>query len=491
MDEKSGSTMADSAGSHPGSLHNVALGHASVAGRGGGSYGFNGSSSYVRIPNDDSLNAGSKDEVHVSFDLRTTTTPSKPDYDLFRKGQAPGEEYKIEMQPDGHITCHYKGSSGSATAENDSDLSDGKWHHVECVKGTSSVTLTIDGKTWSKSKDVGSITNSFDMIIGAYPSGDFYEGDMDEVVFQVGDVPVRPGASFTESRTRGVAPLSVDFKDTSSGQPTSWTWRFGDGRISHAESPSHRFTRPGTYTVRLTASNSVGRTSTTRRIVVAPDRTAPRGTFEASPTSAWASYTKVRLTQRSLGDNATPARKVRRLVNWHDGTHPQRWLPGTKMTHVYTSGGGHVPTVRLTDAAGNARVVAVDRVSVKVDTIAPTDGLKRPTTVQRASVSARETLQGRAADVGTGVRSVRLRLVEKRGKVWYAYVAGSESWVRAGSHTAALAKSTLVHVVPTDHQWSYKVGSLSKGLLEIRLNARDHVGNTSSVRLYRSRLTQS
>ena len=56
MDETSGTTMNDSVGSANGTLHNVTLGLAGISGK---AYGFNGTSSYVSVPNRSSLNPGS------------------------------------------------------------------------------------------------------------------------------------------------------------------------------------------------------------------------------------------------------------------------------------------------------------------------------------------------------------------------------------------------------------------------------------------------
>ncbi len=101
-------------------------------------------------------------------------------------------------------------------------------------------------------------------------------------VFSVGGSseppPPGPTASFTASRTSGPAPLSVTFTDTSTGSPTSWAWSFGDGQASTAQSPTHVFTDPGTYTVRLTASNAGGDSVATTQITVGPGTPPPPST---------------------------------------------------------------------------------------------------------------------------------------------------------------------------------------------------------------------
>ena len=85
-----------------------------------------------------------------------------------------------------------------------------------------------------------------------------------------------PTANFTASATSGVAPLNVQFTDTSTGSPTSWSWNFGDGTSSTVKNPLHSFADAGTYTVSLTVTNSKGsdvETKTNLITVTAPPDT--------------------------------------------------------------------------------------------------------------------------------------------------------------------------------------------------------------------------
>ncbi len=68
-------------------------------------------------------------------------------------------------------------------------------------------------------------------------------------------------AAFGASPLSGVAPLAVTFTDQSTGGPTSWSWVFGDGGTSTAQSPSHTYAAQGTYTATLTVRDSAGDTS--------------------------------------------------------------------------------------------------------------------------------------------------------------------------------------------------------------------------------------
>ena len=72
---------------------------------------------------------------------------------------------------------------------------------------------------------------------------------------------VDPIANFTTNNTNGSAPLSVQFNDISTGNPTSWSWSFGDGNTSILKNPVHNYTKTGNFNVTLTVNNSVGSNS--------------------------------------------------------------------------------------------------------------------------------------------------------------------------------------------------------------------------------------
>jgi len=184
MDETSGTTMVDSAGSNDGTLKNVALGQSGFRGK---AYSFNGSSSVVTIPSAAALNPGSNDlsfTVHVKF----TKVPSG-DYDLLRKGlsSTAGGDYKMEILrkdsgASGQASCHFTGSNSAATKTAGPNLADGKWHTITCAKTANAIRLMVDGSNYSKSVSVGSITNSAVLTVGAKSGGgDWFNGLMDEV----------------------------------------------------------------------------------------------------------------------------------------------------------------------------------------------------------------------------------------------------------------------------------------------------------------------
>ncbi len=75
-------------------------------------------------------------------------------------------------------------------------------------------------------------------------------------------------ASFTPVPGSGVAPLEVTFTNTSTGDYTTSAWDFGDGESSMETSPTHTYTEPGTYTVRLNVTGPGGSDTDTVDVVV-------------------------------------------------------------------------------------------------------------------------------------------------------------------------------------------------------------------------------
>jgi len=80
-----------------------------------------------------------------------------------------------------------------------------------------------------------------------------------------------PIASFEASTTSRLAPLTVVFTDTSTGQIDGWRWDFGDGTRSIGSTAVHTYSTAGTYTVSLTVNGAGGSATITKAdLVTAP-----------------------------------------------------------------------------------------------------------------------------------------------------------------------------------------------------------------------------
>ncbi|MDD4254556.1 MAG: PKD domain-containing protein [Methanofollis sp.] len=118
---------------------------------------------------------------------------------------------------------------------------DTKWYHetYPIGHGTHTVTWTYSTLTTDTAENGGWLDN----VTYTYGGGD-------------------PVADFVTNVTenRGMAPLAVQFTDTSAGFPTAWSWDFGDGS-AHAmnAAPVHVYENTGDYPVTLTVTNIAGK----------------------------------------------------------------------------------------------------------------------------------------------------------------------------------------------------------------------------------------
>lgn len=118
------------------------------------------------------------------------------------------------------------GDGGTSTAQNPT--------HTYNVAGVYPVSLTVSGSVGTATKTVADFITVNNPVIPP------------------------PVASFSASTTTGIAPKSIAFTDTSTGDVSGWTWDFGDGSTSTVQNPTHAYNTPGTYSVSLTASGAGG-----------------------------------------------------------------------------------------------------------------------------------------------------------------------------------------------------------------------------------------
>ncbi len=123
--------------------------------------------------------------------------------------------------------------------------------------------------------------------------GTFEYGEVEDYTVNIssgGSSTNVPNTNFTANVTNGVAPLSVNFSDASSNNPTSWQWVFegGSPSSSNSQNPSVVYSTPGVYSVSLTASNSAGSNIESKIdyiIVEGTTVTAPTANFSANVTT--------------------------------------------------------------------------------------------------------------------------------------------------------------------------------------------------------------
>jgi hypothetical protein len=307
-----------------------------------------------------------------------------------------------------------------------------------------------------------------------------------------------PSASYTvtpQNSSNGVVTIEQDSltDDVSAAASISQRVDWGDGTsttvagdvtsVPHGYGP----TKAVYYPV-VTVTDQAGNESSYPLTVIVADTTAPSGVFSASPANAWAGWTVVTVSESALSDDLSAPDKITRVVDWGDGS-TEAWTVGDSLSHTYTAVGVHTPTVTIADEAGNTAAIATTSVDVAVDSVAPRARTFIPAH-KRSSVRSWATLHGRAVDAGTGVRVVRIKAIEKRGTVWYAYQPARKTWVRAGKHaSSAWHKARAARVTTVARLWSLRFAHLKRGVLVTKVSALDNVANASTWRSRTVKLT--
>jgi PKD repeat protein len=221
----------------------------------------------------------------------------------------------------------------------------GGWQNWQTLT-KSNVTLTAGQQVMRLVLDSGGISNLV--------------GDIDYLGFNfVGGVSSNPApvASFTATPTNGIAPLPVNFADSSSGMITSRMWDFGDGNTSAAVNPSHTYSNPGTYNVSLTVFGLDGTNilSQPGLIVVTPPSPPPPpvASFTTNPTQGAAPLT-VNFADTSTGTITD------RIWDFGDGTTDS----SANVVHTYNAPGVYSVNLSVFGPGGSNTVQQPDLITV-------------------------------------------------------------------------------------------------------------------------------
>jgi gliding motility-associated-like protein len=152
-----------------------------------------------------------------------------------------------------------------------------------------------------------------------------------------------PVAQFSGTPTSGCSPMIVQFTDQSTNNPTSWSWDLGNGTISFLQNPAVTYFTPGTYTVKLTATNASGSNTITKTQYI---------TVNANPVAAFTSTTPAGCYPLpvTFTDNSTPGSGVLNSWLWDfgDGYTSTDQNP----SHTYAAAGTYNVTEIVTNSNG-------------------------------------------------------------------------------------------------------------------------------------------
>ena len=119
-----------------------------------------------------------------------------------------------------------------------------------------------------------------------------------------------PIANFSANVLNGCSPLTINFNDESTGVPTSWNWDVdNDGTIDYTiKNPTHSYSKPGIYTVKLTVSNNSGSNSKTQSNYITVNPVInPAVTIYASPSSTFESGQLISFNATPLNGGSNPS----------------------------------------------------------------------------------------------------------------------------------------------------------------------------------------
>jgi len=171
------------------------------------------------------------------------------------------------------------------------------------------------------------------------------------LVFVCSLLVAQPVANFSANKTSGCSPLSVQFTDLSIGNPTSFSWAFGNGNNSILQNPSATYIVPGTYTVSLTVTNAAGSDVETKTAYI---------TVFNSPTSSFTVNKTGGCAPLVVQFNNTSTQGSSPITNWlwdfGDGNISNQNNP----SHTYTTSGPKNISLTVTDANGCASTTLVN-----------------------------------------------------------------------------------------------------------------------------------
>lgn len=224
------------------------------------------------------LGEGGTSDFH-EVDISVTEPLAPPSADFISdptEGSAPLEVEFTNQSSGDNITSRWDFGDGQS-----SDSQDAVIDHTYQVNGIFTVTLTVSGPGGPNSVATETITVTNALL-----------------------------ASFTALPATNPPGLGVQFTDTSTGNPTSWQWNFGDTETSAEQNPIHTYGAAGTYNVQLTVSNGQSSQTSQQPVTVNEPPTPPTAAFEVVATDglqvtfADRSTSNVNSWQWDFGDNS-------------------------------------------------------------------------------------------------------------------------------------------------------------------------------------------
>ena len=178
-----------------------------------------------------------------------------------------------------------------------------------------------------------------------------------------------PVAAFTATPTSGYVPLTVQFTDQSTNSPASWKWEYqlGSGtwtQFSTAQSPSYAFTATGTYSIRLTVSNTGGSNSITKmNLITVTMPPKPVAAFTAAPTSGYVPLTVQFTDQSTNSPTSWKWEYMKPATTAGTGTWTQ-FSTAQNPSYTFSTTGIYSIRLTVTNVAGSSNLTKTNYITV-------------------------------------------------------------------------------------------------------------------------------
>ena len=265
---------------------------------------------------------------------------------------------------------------------------------------------------------------------------------------------VGPSASGTAVPSSGVAPLTVNFTDTSVAGTSPinfWYWDFDDGFSDVTQNPSHTFTVPGTYAVQLSVGDSAGGFDTSAPIVV---------TVSGAPGDPECQITTLSLLspcelQVTIDVTADPGVTWDLLIDWDDGSPLTIVDTGTgtetgiTATHTYLGPTAPTISVWIATPATTGTPYECSTVPTLIPCGLTPAGFCPIANVTSLSESPDCDVVLNLLDIGNGTKTYTINWGDGNSDTVGPYPAGPES-LQPVNHSYATAGTYTITVTTTD-----------------------------------------
>lgn len=165
-----------------------------------------------------------------------------------------------------------------------------------------------------------------------------------------------PHVVLSSSGTSAQIMNALQFTANSTGRDVTYSWNFGDQVYASGASVTHSYQSSGSYTVTVTATDSIGQTSTASQTI----------TIIAPPPQASFTYYNngnASITFDASASTADPSTSIQ-SYNWSFGDGGTQVTSYSQYTYTYSNYGQYTVTLVVTDANGQNSQPFTETISV-------------------------------------------------------------------------------------------------------------------------------